>query len=485
MRSVDPIGLRRRIGYVFQSGGLFPHLSVAGNIGITPKLLGTPAAEIAARVDELLDLVRLDRAQYRDRLPHELSGGQRQRVGVARALAAKPRIVLMDEPFGALDPLTRDALGDDFRALHRKLGLTTVMITHDMTEAILLADRVAVMRGGQAAGAGHAGRAFEKRRRLCRRTAAHAAAAGRAARRAAAAGRRGMSLFSDPRWSEALAHLPDYLGNHVRVSVTALALGLAVSLPLAIIARNRPVLRGALLGLASIVQTVPGLALLALFYPLLLALAALSLSWFGVRLFRVRLPAGGAGAGALFDAAGAAQHHHRPAGRRSRDPRSRPGRRHDAAAIAVHGGIAAGAAGDDGGHPHRRGLGDRHRDAVDADRPDQPRQLHLCGAADPELGVRAVRLPCRGGAGARGRSIAGADRERPAQPQPRSRRARRHRHRRAGRGDAGADDDALAVELHRRRQDLYRAICAVGADRAAAAARPASPPARAKASAPT
>ncbi len=93
--------------------------------------------------------MRLDRSQYRDRFPHELSGGQRQRVGVARALAAKPRIVLMDEPFGALDPLTRDALGDDYRALHRKLGLTTIMITHDMTEAILLADRIAVMRAGR------------------------------------------------------------------------------------------------------------------------------------------------------------------------------------------------------------------------------------------------------------------------------------------------------------------------------------------------
>src|SRR5215468_7462416 len=149
VRQVDPILLRRRIGYVFQSGGLFPHLTVAGNIGITPKLVGTPAAEIAAGVDELLELVRLDRGQYRDRLPHELSGGQRQRVGVARALAARPRIVLMDEPFGALDPLTRDALGDDFRELHRKLGLTTVMITHDMTEAILLADRIAVMREGK------------------------------------------------------------------------------------------------------------------------------------------------------------------------------------------------------------------------------------------------------------------------------------------------------------------------------------------------
>jgi len=149
VREADPIRLRRRIGYVFQSGGLFPHMSVADNIGITPKLLGTAAPDISARVDELLELVRLDRAQHRDRMPHELSGGQRQRVGVARALAAKPRIVLMDEPFGALDPLTRDALGDDFRALHNKLGLTTVMITHDMTEAILLADRIAVMRAGK------------------------------------------------------------------------------------------------------------------------------------------------------------------------------------------------------------------------------------------------------------------------------------------------------------------------------------------------
>jgi osmoprotectant transport system ATP-binding protein len=149
VRAADPVSLRRRIGYVFQSGGLFPHIDVAGNIGITPKLLGAPPKEIAARVDELLDLVRLDRTQYRDRFPHELSGGQRQRVGVARALAARPRIVLMDEPFGALDPLTRDALGDDYRALHKQLGLTTVMITHDMTEAILLADRIAVMRSGR------------------------------------------------------------------------------------------------------------------------------------------------------------------------------------------------------------------------------------------------------------------------------------------------------------------------------------------------
>ena len=143
----DPITLRRSIGYVFQSGALFPHMTVAANIGITPRLLGTPANQVSTRVDELIDLVRLSR-DHRDRLPHQLSGGQRQRVAVARALAAAPKIMLMDEPFGALDPLTRDALGADYRDLHRQLGLTTIMITHDMTEALLLADRIAVMRDG-------------------------------------------------------------------------------------------------------------------------------------------------------------------------------------------------------------------------------------------------------------------------------------------------------------------------------------------------
>jgi osmoprotectant transport system ATP-binding protein len=149
VRAVDPVALRRRIGTVFQSGGLFPHMTIAANIGITPKLKGESSAAIAVRVHELLDLVRLETRTFRDRLPHELSGGQRQRVGVARALAAQPKIILMDEPFGALDPLTRDALRDDYRALHTKLGLTTIMISHDMTEAILLADRIAVMRGGR------------------------------------------------------------------------------------------------------------------------------------------------------------------------------------------------------------------------------------------------------------------------------------------------------------------------------------------------
>jgi osmoprotectant transport system ATP-binding protein len=149
VRDVDAIALRRRIGYVFQGIGLFPHMNVAENIAITPRLIGMEQTQIAARIDELIELVRLDRAQHRNRFPHQLSGGERQRVGVARALAARPRIVLMDEPFGALDPLTRDALGQDYRRLHDELRLTTVMITHDMLEAILLADRIAVLRDGR------------------------------------------------------------------------------------------------------------------------------------------------------------------------------------------------------------------------------------------------------------------------------------------------------------------------------------------------
>jgi osmoprotectant transport system ATP-binding protein len=142
-----PAVLRRHIGYVFQEAGLFPHMTVAENIAITPRLLGWPHPRIAARTAELLALVRLEGLE--GRLPRELSGGQRQRIALARALAAKPGIMLLDEPFGALDPLTRDDIADDYRRIHDDLGLTTVMVTHDMTEALLLGDRIAVMREGR------------------------------------------------------------------------------------------------------------------------------------------------------------------------------------------------------------------------------------------------------------------------------------------------------------------------------------------------
>lgn len=145
--SIQGHELRRRVGYVFQGIGLFPHLTVAGNISVTPQLLGWGAGEITARVEELVDLVALPRSLLQ-RMPAALSGGQQQRVGVARALAAKPAIVLMDEPFGALDSVTRNTLGLEYRRLHEAMGLTTVMITHDVLEAVLLADRIVVMRGG-------------------------------------------------------------------------------------------------------------------------------------------------------------------------------------------------------------------------------------------------------------------------------------------------------------------------------------------------
>lgn len=146
--ALPPHELRRRVGYVFQGIGLFPHMSVAENIGITPRLLGWPNEKIAARVNELLDLVELPR-DVAQRPSRALSGGQQQRVGIARALAAEPKLMVMDEPFGALDPVTRDTLGQAFRALHEKLGLTTITVTHDVQEAVLLSDRIVVMEGGR------------------------------------------------------------------------------------------------------------------------------------------------------------------------------------------------------------------------------------------------------------------------------------------------------------------------------------------------
>ena len=147
--TLAPHLLRRRIGYAIQGHGLFPHRSVAENIATVPRLLHWPEAEIRARVDELLTMFQLEPAQFRDRMPHELSGGQQQRVGVARALAARPELLLMDEPFGALDPVIRAKAQDDLRVLQRRLGTTLVIVTHDMEEAVALGDRIAVMDKGR------------------------------------------------------------------------------------------------------------------------------------------------------------------------------------------------------------------------------------------------------------------------------------------------------------------------------------------------
>ena len=141
--------LRRRIGYAIQGHGLFPHRTVGQNVATVPKLLGWDRKKIAERVDELLSLFQLDPGEFRDRLPHELSGGQQQRVGVARALAASPNILLMDEPYGALDPVIRAKAQEDLLSIQRKMGTTVVLVTHDMEEAIHLGDTIAVMDKGE------------------------------------------------------------------------------------------------------------------------------------------------------------------------------------------------------------------------------------------------------------------------------------------------------------------------------------------------
>jgi osmoprotectant transport system ATP-binding protein len=152
----DPIRLRRQTGYVIQEIGLFPHLPVGRNVGIVPELERWPAERIRARVDELLELVGLPAREFADRWPHQLSGGQRQRVGVARALAADPPLLLLDEPFGALDPITRAELQREFRGLQSRLRKTAVFVTHDMREAALVGDRIALVDAGRLATVGTA-----------------------------------------------------------------------------------------------------------------------------------------------------------------------------------------------------------------------------------------------------------------------------------------------------------------------------------------
>lgn len=147
--SWDPIKLRRHVGYVIQEVGLFPHLTIERNVGIVPRLEGWPEEKIRGRVRELLKLVGLDPDHFARRRPSELSGGQRQRVGVARALAIDPPILLMDEPFGALDPLTRNEIQQEFRQLQQKLKKTVVLVTHDLREALLLSSRIGLMKEGK------------------------------------------------------------------------------------------------------------------------------------------------------------------------------------------------------------------------------------------------------------------------------------------------------------------------------------------------
>jgi osmoprotectant transport system ATP-binding protein len=145
----DPIHLRRSIGYVIQESGLFPHYTAEKNIGLVPQLEKWPRERIGIRVEQLLSMVGLTPHEFRNRYPHQLSGGQRQRVGVARALAADPAILLMDEPFGALDPITRSELQHEFLSLQRQLAKTVILVTHDLREALLLGTRIALLEDGE------------------------------------------------------------------------------------------------------------------------------------------------------------------------------------------------------------------------------------------------------------------------------------------------------------------------------------------------
>ncbi len=285
--------------------------------------------------------------------------------------------------------------------------------------------------------------------------------------------------MADARIADALVRLPDYFGNHVLVSVTALALGLAVSLPLALLS----------LAAASLARPAAGRhqhrpndsrprAACSV-----LSASARRRGAVGAdarhRLLRAGVPAGGAGAGALQHAAGGPEHHHRHHGRGPRDQAGGDRRRHERAAVAAHGGAAAGAAGDHGRRAHSLGVGDRHRHAVDADRPDQPRQLHFHRPADPELGFRPVRLRCGRAAGPGGRSTARADGARVLRPQPQPCGYRRPRARAHRAGRTRPEPGAKQERLCHRRQAVRGAVHPGGADRGSLAReRPQRRPAR-------
>ena len=198
VRERDPAELRREIGYAIQQIGLFPHLTAGQNIATVPRLLGWDEARIRARVDELLELVSLDPAQTRDRYPAQLSGGQRQRVGVARALAVDPPLMLMDEPFGAIDPINRERLQNEFLRLQREIRKTIVFVTHDIDEAIKMGDRIAVMqKGGRLAQYAPPGRAADGPRRTASSRTSSAPTARSSAWRCSACA---TSTCGRPRW---------------------------------------------------------------------------------------------------------------------------------------------------------------------------------------------------------------------------------------------------------------------------------------------
>ncbi len=282
-RRVDAVELRRTIGYAIQAVGLFAHMTVAQNVAVVPSLLGWPASDIAARVDELLALVGLEPSRYRSRHPRELSGGEAQRVGVARAIAARPRVLLMDEPFGAVDALVRASLQRELARIVRDLGTTTLFVTHDFDEALKLADRIVVMHGGRIEQVAAPGELLDRpatrvraRSRACRRRRLPALLPARARLdRAQGNGRMGYALAHPGKLALLTA-------AHLEIVAAALAVALLVAVPLGVYAARRPHISSWVLGILGALYTIPSLALLAVlvqlfglgFAPIFVALVA-------------------------------------------------------------------------------------------------------------------------------------------------------------------------------------------------------------------
>ena len=256
-RQWDLIRLRRTIGYVIQEAGLFPHFTVAENVGLVPTLENWPRERIDARVNELLQLVGMEPKEFAQRRPHELSGGQRQRVGVARALAADPPILLMDEPFGALDPVTRTELQREFRSLARRLEKTIVFVTHDLREALFLASEIVLLQSGRVVASAPPGDFLQL------------AASRSSLLRCFLSVKPGRTRMTA--WRFFIEHREEILSatlDHVWLVLIAMLIAIAISVPLGMFIVYHKALRTLALGIASILQTIPSLALFGFLIPI-------------------------------------------------------------------------------------------------------------------------------------------------------------------------------------------------------------------------
>ena len=255
----DPIQLRRRIGYVIQEIGLFPHLTIEQNIGVVPRLEGWQPERIHQRAYELLNLVGLDAERFAGSMPRELSGGQRQRVGVARALAADPPVILLDEPFGALDPITRRGIQQEFKALQQNLGKTMVFVTHDIAEAFVLGSRIGLLKDGEMVLLGAPAELLESSHPEARAFAAcfHDGQSNRET---------GVTLLEF--FTQNRGELGELVLEHLFLVVVSTGIAVLIGVPLGILLTRRPALSKPILGFANIMQTVPSLALFGFLIPL-------------------------------------------------------------------------------------------------------------------------------------------------------------------------------------------------------------------------